>query len=163
MISDGRVNQQLTRSQRLEDHFSHGKIREGSYNGFEILSFRGWQYLQDQSDVFNILREFPHLSAKLDKLLHMCHPDNRSERFWGRVFDVLGMTRGFWDNVKSDLPWQLDEGIRSRFSKIELVEGSLAQEIGQQMLSRHPIYSNAVLVRDYFRCFPRDDGCQKIH
>lgn len=139
---------------------SEVKLKEGPYNGFEVLNFRGRQYLQDQSDVFNILRESPNLSAELDKLTHMYDVYESFRRISGLIVDISRYK--YWDNVQSDLPWLLDGGIRSDFFKIELAKGSLAPEIGQQLLSRHPIYSNAVLVRDYFRCFPRDDGSQQI-
>ena len=152
----------MPHSQSLEDLFSHGEVKEGPYNGFEILNFRGRQKLQDQSDVFNILHESPHLSSELDELTFKYHENGPFGRNLQWRADTLGIKRGFWNDVQSDLPWQLDEGIRSNFSKIEVTKGSLAPEIGQQMLSRHPLYSNAVLVRDYFRCFPRDDGCHRI-
>ncbi|KAF6228798.1 hypothetical protein HO173_011646 [Letharia columbiana] len=145
-------------STRLTFEDIHGEVKEGPYNGFEILNFRGRQKLQDQSDVFNILHDSPHLSSELDELTFKYHENGPLGRNLQWRADLLGIKRGFCNDVQSDLPWQLDEGIRSNFSKIEVTKGSLAPEIGQQMLSRHPFYSNAVLVRDYFRCFPRDDG-----
>lgn len=139
---------------------SEVKHKEATYNGFEVLNFRCWQYLQDQSDVFKILRESPNLSAELDELTHMYDVYELFRCIWGLTVDILRYR--FWNNVQSDLPWQLDESIRSEFSKLELANVSLAPRIGQQLLSRHLIYSNAVRVRDYFRCFPRDDGSRSI-
>lgn len=145
----------LPRSQTLADLFSHGDVKDGPYNGFEIINFRDWQYLQDQSDVFNILRESPRLTRELDSL----HSTNYADESFQADLQRSAFSYGFWNNVQPDLPLQLDEGIRSVFSKVELAQGSLAPELGRQLLSRHPIYTNAVLVRDYFRCFPRNDGC----
>ena len=126
------------------------------------MNFRGRQYLQDQSDVFNILQDSPSLSAELDKLTLKDDADDslQSHLLWRA--DHLGTNHGFWNDVQSDLPWQLDEGIRSNFSKLEVTKDLLAPKIGKQMLSRHPIYSEVVLVRDHFRYFPRTDGCLKI-
>lgn len=143
--------------QRLSDLFSHGDVKDGPFNGFEILNFRGRQYLQDQSDVFNILRESPLLTKKLETPPSKNYED---ESFQADL-QSSGLSYGFWNNVQPDVPWQLDEGIRSTFSKVELAQGPLAPKVGRQLLSRHPIYTNAVLVRDYFRCVPRSDGCQR--
>ncbi len=137
-------------------------VKEGPYSGFELLNFRGRQYLQDQSDVFNILRESSYLTTELDKLDKPNSRNNASGYLAGDVrrrARSLGGQGRFWNDVQSDLPWQLDEGIRSNYSKIELANGPLAPAIGQQLLSRHSDYSNVVLVRDYFRCFPREEGC----
>ena len=62
---------------------------------------------------------------------------------------------------QSELPWQLDEGIRSAFPRLDLKNGALEAKISQQILSRYPIYSDAVLVRDAFRCFSLDNSCPK--
>ena len=62
---------------------------------------------------------------------------------------------------KSDLPWQLDEGIRSDFPKFDLKTNEIETEISRQLLSSYPIFSDAVLVRDSFRCSSRDDGYPK--
>lgn len=129
-------------------------------NGFEILNFRSRQYLQDQSDVLNILHESPHICSELDRLTFKYSAGGLVDDELEWRAGHLGIKRGFWNDVQSDLPWQLDEGIRSDFSKLEVAKGLLAPKIGQQLLSRHPVYSNAVLVRDYFRYIPRGDGCR---
>ena len=138
----------------LFSHGSDGDVKDGPYNGFEFLNFRGRQYLQDQSDIFNILRESP----RLIKELKFPAPTNHADKSFQAILQRSELSYDFWNNVQPDLPWQLDEGIRSVFSKVELAQASLAPKVGRQLLSRHPIYTNAVLVRDYFRCFPRNDG-----
>ena len=75
--------------------------------------------------------------------------------------DGLERKCGFRKDVQSDLPWQLDEGIRSDFPYFDLKTNEIETKISRQLLSRYPIFSDAVLVRDIFRCSLRDDGCPK--
>ena len=154
----------MTYSQSLEREFGN-IIAEGGYetssHGFEILNFRGRQYLQDLSDVLNILRKSPHLSAELDRLSQVKDAENPIWIARMEMADGLERKYGFRKDVQSDLPWQLDEDIRSDFPKLDLKNSALEAKISQQLLSRYPIYSDAVLVRDSFRCSLRDEGCPK--
>ena len=130
-------------------------------HGFEILNFRERQYLQDQSDVLNILRNSPHLSAELDRSSKVKDAENPTWIARMEMADGPEKKYGFRKDVQSDLPWQLDEGIRSDFPKLDLKNSALEAKINQQLLSSYPTYSDAVLVRDSFRCSLRDDGCPK--
>ena len=110
--------------------------------------------MQDQLDAFWIIRESNCLGNEFDQYDFQQDP-------------VASLHREFtqelrWDDVLSDLPWQLGEGIRSSYTKMEVAQNLLAPRVDQQMLSRHPVYSNAVLVRDHFRCFPHDDGFESL-
>ena len=121
----------------------------------EILNFRERQYLQDQVDVFNILRDIPTLRQKLDSA-NWAKDRNDSlliDIEWRAKND--GTTSGFWDLARSDLPGQLTEGAGG-----PPIEPNMqpAPEIDEQMLSRHKMYSDAVLVRDSLHCFLRRDG-----
>ena len=121
----------------------------------EILNFRDRRYLQDQIDVFNILRDIPTLRQKLDST------NWAKDRNDNLLMDIEwrvkrdGTTSGFWDLARSDLPGQLTEGAGGTSSEPNMQPTA---EIDEQMLSRHKIYSDAVLVRDSFRCFLRRDG-----
>ena len=130
-------------------------------HGFEILNFRERQYLQDQSDVLNILRNSPHLSAELDRSSKVKDAEDPTWIARMEMADGLEKKYGFRKDVQSDLPWQLDEGIRSDFPKLDLKSDALEAKINEQLLSRYPTYSDAILVRDSFRCSLRDDGCPK--
>lgn len=68
------------------------------------------QDLQDKSDVFNILRESVRLNFELDNI---AFEYKASGSFQRNLY--LRASRGFWNDVQSDMPWQLDEGIRSDF------------------------------------------------
>ena len=123
----------------------------------EILSLRERRYLQDQVDVFNILRDIPELNQRLNSVNQ--HPEH------GLYYDMvwraghLGGSRDFWDFARSDMPWQLTEGIRSDLDEPDMYQ---IPEFENQMLSQHGVYSKAVLVRDSFRCFSRNDGMTLI-
>ena len=124
----------------------------------EVLSLRDRQYLQDQLDVFNLLRNVQGLSGDLDFL----NPGSGSVndliheiRYKGAQF---GVKASFWDLATTDIPWQLGEGTRSSLLDTDLFTNPVAIDIEEQLLSRHPRYQNAVLVRDLFQCFHRADG-----
>lgn len=59
--------------------------------------------------------------------------------------DGLERKYGFRKDVQSDLPWQLDEGIRSDFPKFDLKTNEMETEISRPLLSSYPIFSDAVL------------------
>ena len=121
----------------------------------EILNFRERQYLQDQVDVFNILRDVPTLRQKLDSA---SWAKDRNDNL---LIDIQwrakqgGTASGFWDLARSDLPGQLTEGAGDPPLDPNMQP---TPEIDEQMLSRHKMYADAVLVRDSFQCFPRRDG-----
>lgn len=123
---------------------------------FEVLNFHNRQYLEDQTDVFNILRHFPGLDPILNS-------HNWPPGAWDRPVGLdiairskeYGATLSFWDLVRSDLPSQLTEG---RDDDLNFTHTSAPAGLDPQTLSRHRAYANAVLVRDLFRTFRRSDG-----
>ena len=121
----------------------------------EILSLRERRNLQDQVDVFNILRGIPKLHRLLDAYnwQHAVGHNLYRDIHWRA--ENLGRSCGFWDFARSDMPWQLTDGIRSDLDEPDMHQ---IPEFENQMLSQHGIYSKAVLVRDSFRCFRRNDS-----
>ena len=121
----------------------------------EISSLRERRYLQDQVDVFNILRDIPELNQRLSSVNWMEHQKSKLYRDILWRAEHLGRSCDFWDFARSDMPWQLTEGIRSDLDELDMHQ---IPEFENQMLSQHGVYSKAVLVRDSFRCFGRADG-----
>ncbi|KAL8722754.1 MAG: hypothetical protein Q9225_000815 [Loekoesia sp. 1 TL-2023] len=123
---------------------------------FEVLNFRHRQYIEDQMDVFNILRFIPDLDHKLSG-------QNWSPGAWNTPISTdvairsneYGAKMNFWDLVRSDLPSQLTEG---REDDLNFTTTSQPAILDAQMLSQHRAYTGAVLVRDLFRTFRRSDG-----
>ena len=119
---------------------------------------RDRQYLQDQLDVFNILRDI----EGLPKDLGYSNPD--SDMASRLDCDIssgearFGVKANFWQRVISDIPWQLGEGTRSSLLDTDLLTNPVAVNIEEQLLSRHARYQNAVLVRDLLQCYHRADG-----
>lgn len=150
-------------SQSLEEMFlyegpgySHCFGSDGTrFPHCEVLTFRERQYLQDQVDVFNILRDLPTLRQKLDSA------NWAKDRNDSLLIDIqwrakhYGTTSGFWDLARSDLPGQLTEGAGGAPIEPNMQP---TPEIDEQILSRHKVYSDAVLVRDSFQCIHRGDG-----
>lgn len=154
-------------SQTLEDLFQYespkrsqniGSNRSQLTYSCEILSLREKQYLQDQVDIFNILGDNFMFNVGFDTdtgpgLLH----NGLSLDFYFRA--NTRRSRGFWHLARSDLPWQLTEGIHSDLDQVHMYQ---IPEFENQMLSQHREYSGGVLVRDLLQCFHRNDGMTPI-
>ncbi|KAL8979369.1 MAG: hypothetical protein Q9205_005279 [Flavoplaca limonia] len=115
------------------------------------MSLREKQYLQDQLDVFNILRGFDSLMDDFD--IHsksrteeqLAQPKmNRRMKSMAKMYD-LGTS--FWHLCLTDIPWQLGEGTRTSLLDADLGINPASTIVQDQFLSRHPSYENAVLVR----------------
>lgn len=124
----------------------------------EILSIKPQQYLQDQLDVFNILSSFPGLTSTLDNL-------NLGENVRSPLLNevlrrdkYLDVRSGFWNMVRTDLPWQLNEGANASIDDTDILTNPPALSISAQMLARHPKYKGGVLVKSPLRCLHRTDG-----
>ena len=63
----------------------------------------------------------------------------------------------FWQTVKSDLPWLLSDGDLNMKSPAA-VSRETNLELKKQTLQDHPVYRDAYVARDSFRCFHRGDG-----
>ena len=126
----------------------------------EVVSLRDKQYLQDQLDVFNILRDFTNLTKELEV-------ENRRHGWDSSMSEDIMITAkqfnigtDFWQLGTTDIPWQLGEGTRFGLLDTDLGTNAVSLTIEEQLLSRHPRYKNAVLVRALFQCYQRADGKQ---
>ena len=122
----------------------------------EVVSLRDKSYLQDQLDVFNILRDkdgFTEILADYNEF-----PASRSA-LAGKINQTahdLDIGTSFWHFSLTDIPWQLGEGTRSSLLDTDLGANPASSTITEQFLSRHPKYENAVLVRALFQCYQRE-------
>ena len=127
----------------------------------ELLNVRERQILQEKADVFNMLRNCDNnvfdymLCSDLNSANWEAdqNPSLRADIEWRAHH--LGRNHTFWDLVRSDLPWQLTEGIRSDVDEPDM---HYIPEFENQILSQHGVYSKAVVVRDSFQSFHRTDG-----
>ena len=121
----------------------------------EVTSFRERQYLQDQTDVFNIFKKITQLNGLLDQRNWQQDQGTGLPNKVQSEASRLGAGSAFWDLAHSDLPWQLTQSIRSDFDVMNTLE---APDFERQILSRHGAYAEAILVRDSFQSFHRDEG-----
>ena len=126
--------------------------------GCEVTSLRDRQYLQDQLDTFNILREDPELSSELDK-------ENEEHDWFSSLNEnaddiarQYNIGKDFWQHGTTDIPWQLGEGTRFSLLDTDLGTNAVALTVDDRILSRHERYANSVLVRALFQCYYRTDG-----
>ena len=124
----------------------------------EVISLRDRQYLQDQLDVFNILREFKDLTKDLDaeNQQHGWDTNIHEEIDWTAKQFNIG--KDFWQLATSDIPWQLGEGTRTSLLDTDLGTNTISLTVEEQLLSRHPRYAHSVLVRALFQCYHRTNG-----
>ena len=124
----------------------------------EIISLRDRQYLQDQLDVFNILREFSELTKDLDVRNRQYGWDSTINNAINQTAKQFKIGKDFWQLATTDIPWQLGEGTRFSLLDTDLGTNAVSLTAEEQILSRHPRYANSVLVRALFQCYHRADG-----
>lgn len=126
---------------------------------FEVLNFCDRQYLKDRVNVFQILRNFTHLTEKLDfeNWRHAQSDILQYDLEWRSNF--YGRKLSFWDLARSDLPSQLTEG---RYDDFEFIDVSSPSAVDHQILRRHAAYEDAVLVRDSVQTLRRGDGTTRM-
>ena len=124
----------------------------------EITSLREKQYLQDQLDVFNILRKFEKLTTELDAENRNRGWDSSINKNIERTAAQYRIGTDFWQLGTTDIPWQLGEGTRFGLLDTDLGTNAVATTVEEQFLSRHPRYADATLVRALFQCYHRTDG-----
>lgn len=127
----------------------------------EAVSLRDKQYLQDQLDVFNILRDFDSLMVDHDirsisGTRGFARSGMQQELQTTAINHDVGTT--FWHLTLTDIPWQLGEGTRTSLLDTDLGINPASTTVQDQFLSRHPSYEDAVLVRSLFQCYHRDGG-----
>ncbi|KAL9017489.1 MAG: hypothetical protein Q9185_005202 [Variospora sp. 1 TL-2023] len=125
----------------------------------EAVSLRDKHYLQDQLDVFNILRDFDSLMDDHDiRSITGAHGSAHSgmQRELQRTAINHDVGTTFWHLTLTDIPWQLGEGTRTSLLDTDLGINPASTVVQDQFLSRHPSYEDAVLVRSLFQCYHRD-------
>ena len=129
----------------------------------EVITLRDKQYLQDQLDVFNILREDPDLTRLLDQDNRHFPWDSDMHEDIKRTAKQYDIGTDFWQLGTTDVPWQLGEGTRFSLLDTDLGTNAVSLNIEEQQLSRHPRFENAILVRALLQCYHRADGKHLIH
>ena len=137
--------------------------RTGNDPWCEVLGLQDRRFLQDQLDVYNILQlpEFENLTNNLTRSLSSTDLgddllDGLIQLGW-----YLDDKPTFWNLAKTEITWQLSEGVKSSLLDTDVFTNPVAEKVEDQMLGRHPRYEGTVLVRDYFRCFHREDGTSR--
>ncbi|KAL9628878.1 MAG: hypothetical protein Q9204_005599 [Flavoplaca sp. TL-2023a] len=125
----------------------------------EATSLRDKQYLQDQLDVFNILRGLDSLMDDFDIPSTSRTEEQPSQPNMNRTMESMAemydLGTSFWHLCLTDIPWQLGEGTRTSLLDADLGINPASTIVQNQFLSRHPSYENAVLVRSLFQCYQR--------
>lgn len=125
----------------------------------EAVSLRSRPYLQDQLDVFNILRDFDDLMDDLDVRSVCMNPASTSSTMQQKLNKITAKTdvgTSFWHLTLTDIPWQLGEGTRTSLLDTDLGVNPASTIAHEQFLSHHPSYEDIVLVRSLFQCYHRD-------
>ena len=125
----------------------------------EVLNFRHRDNSQEMRDVYLLLHDKEEMFEDLNESTWKADQNAslRSDVSWRA--DHLALEPNFWTMSASDMPWQLSEGLamgtggapKDGFRQI-------GRHIEKQILSSHPFYRDAHLVRNPFRFFHRSDG-----
>lgn len=105
-----------------------------------------------------MLQDVPGIGDVLDKLNFEGDTNDTLQNILAHRASHLGAKVGFWNSAYGDLPRQLIEDANVGFSYIDTNGEQHVPSLDPQMFSRHPVYRDAVLVRNLFRCFHRGDG-----
>ncbi|OAX85293.1 hypothetical protein ACJ72_00323 [Emergomyces africanus] len=151
-----------------------------AYVELDDLNFRHREEVEDLRDTYCLLSKLEHLSrpasdskgdglspqsikasAGPDPLDWECHRGDRNAKLRGDLewrADHLNTDLTFWELVASDMPWQISDGLpicaSGPLGRIKPVMNSYDFRI----LSSHPAFLDAQLVRNEFRFFHRSDG-----
>ena len=138
--------------------FERAGTPDWPYLDFDCINVRNKNHFQEMQEVHTLLSKRADLKEALDNSIldGDINENLRSDMAWRS--DHVGTPLEFWKVVQSDLPWQLSEGIAlGQDGPIDGDDRKLS-DAELQMLSKHPRYLNALLVRNPFRCFHRADG-----
>lgn len=105
-----------------------------------------------------MLQDVPGIGDALDKLNFEGDTNDTLQSILAHRASHLGAKVGFWNSAYGDLPRQLVEDANVGFSYLDTNGEHHVPSLDPQMFSRHPVYRDAVLVRNLFRCFHRGDG-----
>ena len=138
--------------------------RTGNDSWWEVLGLQNRQFLQDQLDVYNILQlhEFDNLNKNLTRSLSSTDLGDDLLNGLIQLGWYLDDKPTFWNLAKTEITWQLSEGVKSSLLDTDVFTNPVAEKVEDQMLGRHPRYEGTILVRDYFHCFHRENGTSKI-
>lgn len=128
------------------------------YFEFDVLTFYQRQQVQKLRDVFFLLSPMDELKPKLDEqVFHGDMQGHMTASTRERAY-LHDKPLGFWDCVDTDMPTQLSEdvgaGLRGLYSGLKPADRAL----DEQLLSRHPFFTDAQMVKGEFRMFHRGDG-----
>ena len=140
------------------------------YPAMEVLNFRGRARFQEMRDVHAWLQNMSDLKNDLDRCSWEKYEPSAESKGNTILDDLkcrathLGITEDFqtipdfWTQVRSDMPWQLTEGLAmASYGPLNGLKPTL-QECDSQALRHHDFFGSGQLVRDLFRCFHRRDG-----
>ena len=124
----------------------------------EVLNFRHRDNFQTMRDIYLLLHDKSELQDDLNESTW------RADRNASLHTDIdwrgghLALEPSFWNLVDSDMPWQLSEGLAMGSMGPRDGLQPILRHVDKQVLSSHPFYNNAQLVRSPFRTFHRSDG-----
>ncbi|PGH07860.1 hypothetical protein GX51_01570 [Blastomyces parvus] len=151
-----------------------------AYVELDDLNFRHREEVEDLRDTYCLLSRLEHLSRSApdykgdglspqstetsvgpEPLDWECHRGDRNAKLRGDLewrADHLNTELTFWELVASDMPWQIADGLpicaSGPLGRIKPVINSYDFRV----LSSHPAFIDAQLVRNEFRFFHRSDG-----
>jgi hypothetical protein len=138
--------------------FNKAGIPGFPYLETECLNLRHREDIADMRDTHWMLSSFTDLDTPLDR---SCFDGDRNKSLRANIEwrgDHLGTGVKFWQVVASDLPWQCSDEVALRQQGPLSVIKPTVRSRDYQILSKHPAYLDAQLVRNPFRCFHRADG-----
>ena len=126
----------------------------------DILQLRNRKELQQQRNVFDLLKPLEEIQPALDQCALANNRNSSFERDleWRKIH--LGKGLGYWDTVVTDIPYQMSDGVAlPAFGPVRA--GSLGKErrkLDPTALTKHDHFRKSQLVRNVFRTWHRSDG-----
>src|SRR5436190_13059018 len=121
----------------------------------DSLNFRHQQEIADMRDTHCLLLGLDELKTPLD---NSCFDGDHNATLRGDVKwrgGHLGTGVRYWDTVASDLPYQGSDEVALRATGPLSAIKPNTRSRDYQILSQHPAFLEAQLVRNPFRCFHR--------
>ena len=124
----------------------------------EVLNFRHRDNFQTMRDIYLLLHDNSELQDDLNESTWRADRNASLHTDVDWRGDHLAMEPSFWNLVNADMPWQLSEGLAMGAMGPRDGLKPIVRHVDTQILSLHPFYTNAQLVRSPFRTFHRSDG-----